>query len=156
MLFSNLQQFTWFDTAPPIWGNRSPLAGQSKVGYRKHTLCASTSQCAWCGTDGTRGVGTLDPLLMGPSPKPSWMPDPMSIFTKGHLYTYTIPTFFPTVAHLGGVYVRHLMSLMSEWRGGDHRAPNSKMRKVISLSSRHWLLSCHTFSSNGVFYFVSN
>ena len=34
-------------------------------------------------------------------------------------YTYIdiIPTFFPTVAHLGGVYVRHLMSLMSEWRG---------------------------------------
>ena len=34
-------------------------------------------QRAWRGTDGTRGVGTLDSFLMGPSPRPSWTSDPM-------------------------------------------------------------------------------
>ena len=59
----------WCDSAPPIWGNRSPLAAQSKVSYRKHSSCASMSQWAWWGTDGTREVGTH---LMGPSHRPSW------------------------------------------------------------------------------------
>ena len=30
------------------------------------------TRCRWL-----RGVGTLDPLLMGSSPRPSWTPDPM-------------------------------------------------------------------------------
>ena len=51
--------------------NRTPLAAQSKVGYRKPTRWASMSQHMWCGTDGTYGVGTLDPLLMGPSSRPN-------------------------------------------------------------------------------------
>ena len=35
------------------------------------------SQRTWHRADGTRGVGTLDPLLMGPSPRTSWAPHQM-------------------------------------------------------------------------------
>ena len=77
------------DTAPPIWGNRSPLAAQSKVGYGKHTQCASMSQHAWRGTDGTRGVGTLDPFLMAPPPGPVGLPIPWAIHKGQPLYIHT-------------------------------------------------------------------
>ena len=77
MLSRHNMVWAWCDTAPPIWGYRSPLAAQSKFGYINHTQCASMSQCEWHGDDGTSRVGTLDPLLVGLSPTPSWTPDPM-------------------------------------------------------------------------------
>ena len=62
------------------------------------TFCAMTkkpdsgvqvwAKYEWRRTDGTCGVGTLDPLLMGPSSWPSWTPVPMGIPQKGNLYTY--------------------------------------------------------------------
>ena len=44
---------------------------------------------AWRGTDGARGVGTLDPLLMGPSPRPSWMPNSMGN-PRIHIHKYKL------------------------------------------------------------------
>ena len=82
--------------------NRSPLAAQSKVGYRKHTQCASMSQRARRGTDDTRRVGRLDPLMMGPSPSPSWTPNPMGTPRRAtsiryiHTERFEVQLLFPS------------------------------------------------------------
>ena len=59
---------------------------QSKVGYRKCYMHEYESACV---TNGTREVGTLDPLFTGPSPRPSWTPLSMGTLQRQPLYKHT-------------------------------------------------------------------
>ena len=78
------------DSVSPIWGYRSPLAAKSKVGYRKrfaHVWArVRDAGPGWYPPD--RDIGHLE----GPSPRPSWMPNPIVILrreTSIHKYTHT-------------------------------------------------------------------
>ena len=80
ILYCTIHGLFGTNPVPPIWGYRSPLAAQSKVGYRK--------RFAQVTGNGTRGVGTLDPFE-GPCSRPSWTRVSMGTHsTKGNLYTY--------------------------------------------------------------------
>ena len=68
----------WCDTDPRIWGNRSLFASQSKVGYKKHTLCKYEPVCVMRDRWYPRGWD-IGPTFDGPLPRPSLMPDPMGM-----------------------------------------------------------------------------
>ena len=85
-VISHLIVWAWCDTVPLYMRMQVSLSCLEQSWHRKHTIVCKYEPA--CVTGGTREVGTFDPLLMDPSPRSSWTPDPMGTFTKGNLYTY--------------------------------------------------------------------
>ena len=87
----NKTQSLLVGTTPPTWGNRSPLAAQSKVGYRTHT-----SVQVWVNVRDRWyiDIGTLDPFhWWAPPPGPVGRPIPWALPRRAaSIHNYTIFT----------------------------------------------------------------
>ena len=111
----------WCDSAPPLWGIRSPLAAQSKVGYRKRFAQIWAS---------VRDPGPMVPAgfghwthLMGSSPRPSWTP--LSMGTPRRATSFFLSSSWFMRDHVGRS-TRNSSPVMTSSAGGakgfsDHR-----------------------------------